>query len=139
MKKKLFSISMLLVITSISLFADSWFSPIVTSDFSYTWNGKILNQEFPNALAITDITLGTVLFNYLWVEGQVITYYENIKTSKTSGHLDPFVTDYGVRAGLQQFGMRIGYERFYYQAGTTDTVFVKFDLERLLKEKRNKK
>ena len=132
--------------------ADSWFDPILTmkvglfkgNDMLVTYDGNVIAAEqFPDWTVGLDLKAGGILFNWIWIEGQMVTWTEPPVPGGPTNYFAPYQSDYWFRVGLQQWGIRLGWEHSCYHPtltwgdnyaqryGGKDQLFIEFDLERL--------
>lgn len=162
MKKTVIFLSVIiLMVVTFKSYGD-WFEPIMNIRMSYNLDDDVelaydngnfaLVDILPSNTIAFDITVGMILWKFLWAEGQFITYNAFLDFNPMGGMFSPYQMEYGFRGGLQWKGFRIGYEHWCYHPikasstynytqrfGGVDQVYIEFNMSRFLLQKTNKK
>jgi len=157
-------ITLLVVVGMAALFSDNlsaqdWLDPIMDIQLGYSPDRQMeafydpSTEKFlawdvvPQGSFNLDIKVGAILWDFLWVEGEIDTLMLpldsfGISSGAYSGSFSPFQNDYGARAGIDFVGFRLGVEHWCYHPvmvlgekrvekyGGKNKVFLEYSLER---------
>lgn len=127
--------------------------PIMTIRADYVWNasggftmneGELVALQYypPNTFKFQFVG-GLVLLDWMWFEGEVMTFNATMPNPSLEGAWLPFQVDYGFRGGIQHWGVRIGIDHWCYHTGGiygvefperyggVTSVFIEYDFTRM--------
>lgn len=146
--KKLIAVTIVTLILSTMLGAESWLQPKLNFTTEMFWGSNYFYEpvdNYPDSTVVERISVGGVGFGWVLVEGMFDTYMQPpFGNGSSSKFFAPYQIDYGNRIGITHWGVTLGWEHWCYHPvqtygddyteryGGNSSVYIGFDLAEMI-------